>query len=164
MRQGSYQEFINLLEEIANRHPDIKFFHELEEKEVVEGKLRKKVKYPAMMVEYPDLGFADNKGNTDKLSLTGFAILENVPEGNDVRKREVLARTEGIMLDVISYLREERKKARFHVDTNEFKANKVGPEFSDNLYGWRLELRHRSWVDLHFRPAEWNDYDPEKFK
>lgn len=164
MRQGTYAEYISLLEEIANRHPGIKFFHELEEKEIVEGALRKKAKYPAMMVEYPDLGFGDNKANVDKLSLAGFAILENVPEGNDNKKREVLNRTELIMLDIISYLREERKKGRFHLDTNELKANKVGPEFSDNLYGWRLEFRHRSWVDLKFYADQWNAYDPEKFK
>lgn len=164
MRQGSYKTFVDYLEEIANRHPQIMAYHDLEEAELIADKLRTSVTYPILLVEYPDMGFADNKVNLDRIYTTGVACLINVPRGDNDRQKEVLATTEAILLDILSYIRNDRRQAKLWIETNDVQMAKVGPKFTDNCYGWRMELRFRSWADLEFKAAEWQDYNPNKWQ
>lgn len=163
MRQGAFQQYITYFEEIANRHPEIMLFHPIEEDELVAGKLRVSGAYPAMIVEYPDMPMADNSTNTDSVLLTGITILKSVPKGYPEQTKQALIDTERILLDVISFMREDRKRGKIHLNTNDIKLDKVGPVFSDYCYGWRMEFKYRQWVDLTYKAEEWNAYDPNKF-
>jgi hypothetical protein len=168
MRNSTYQQHNTLFERIANRHPDIRFFHELEEGEILSGKFRTAIKFPAMILEYPDLGFNDNRTNVNQDFLPfGLAILMHVSKskmGDEAFLKDLLTVTQRIALDSISYLRNVRRTdGTFFLETNNIRLNKVGPVF-DNCYGWRVELRYQMWVDLNYYEDEWNDYDPDKFK
>lgn len=155
MREGIYTQQVNYFEAIATAHPEIQFFHELDEQEILSGKFRRQMKYPALILEDPDIGFADNRVNVDQLATTGISVIANVKPGDEARMREVKRQTESIILDIISQMREDRKKAIIHLETNDLQIHKVGPAFSDNCYGWRLEFRFRKWVDLNYREEEW---------
>lgn len=155
MREGIYTKLVDYFEAIATRHPEINFFHELDEQEILSGKFRRQVKYPMLVLEDPDCGFADNRVNVDGLGNSGMAVIANVKPGDEARLREVKRLTERIILDIISQMRKDRKEGLIHLDTNELQYNKVGPSFSDNCYGWRLEFRMRNWVDLNYREEDW---------
>lgn len=163
MREGAFQQYITYFEEIANRHPDILLFHAIEEDELVKGALQVKGKYPAMIVEYPDLPLADNSTNTDFMLITGITILQDVRKGYPEETKQALIDTEKILLDVISFMRNDRRQGKLHVNTNDIKLDKVGPVFSDYCFGWRMEFKYRQWVDLTYKADEWNEYDPNKF-
>jgi hypothetical protein len=163
MRQGAFEQYINYFEEIANRHPLIQYFLPIDEDDLVSGNLRVNGKYPAMIVEYPDLPLADNSTNTDTMLITGITILESVQRGEPGQAKQALINTEKILLDVVSQMREDRKRGKFHINTNDIKLDKVGPIFSDYCYGWRMEFKYRQWVDLSYKAEQWNEYDPNKF-
>jgi hypothetical protein len=164
MRQGSYTQYRQLFDEIANRHPQIMGFHTLDEGEIISGTLRSQISYPALLLEYPDIPFTDNKVNTQTAPVGGVSILMNVPKGDELALQEALDTCEGILLDVVSFLRQKSREGRsWHIDTNQLSLAKIGPHFADNCYGWRLEIRSTHWIDLSFKPAEWNAYDETKF-
>lgn len=155
MREGIYTQLVSYFEAIAAKHPQINYFHELDEQEIIAGKLRRQIQYPALIMEDPDIGFSDNRTNVDQLATSGFAVVGNVKPGDEARMKEVKRLTESIILDIISQMREDRRKAIIHLETNDLQIHKVGPAFSDNCYGWRLEFRFRKWVDLDYREEEW---------
>lgn len=176
MRDSSYASYNDLFEEIANRHPEIAWFHEIDEAEIIAGDFRSRMKYPLFVLEYPSFGFNDNRTNVDHDIPAAFLILKNISKtnmGNRSFLKQVMSDTNRMTLDVISYLREVRRtgerlgvrdpKHHIWMETNNVKKDKVGPWGSDNCYGWRVELRYRQWVDLNFYPDEWNDYNPDKW-
>ncbi|NJO90764.1 MAG: hypothetical protein HC831_18720 [Chloroflexia bacterium] len=167
MRASTYQQYNEIFEEMANRHPSIQFFHEIDEDEIISGQFRSKIRFPAFILEYPALGFNDNRTNVNQVFPAAFAVLKQLTGkqlGHAPSIRAIMNETNIIMLDLISYLREKRRTdGNFYLETNLVKLDKVGPVF-DACYGWRCELTFQSWVDLNFKPEEWTVYNPEKWK
>jgi len=166
MRASTYQQYNELFEEIANRHPEIAWFHEIDEDEIIAGQFRSKIKFPAFVLEYPSLSFADNRTNVNQVFPSAFAILKQVT-GKYINHaptiKQHLIDTNIIALDAISFLREKRRTdGVLFLETNQVKLDKVGPVF-DSCYGWRCELSWQSWVDINFNSEEWNEYDPNKW-
>lgn len=149
-----YAYFISYFSQLAEEHCEIAMCYELDEEEILSG-LRSKIKYPCLMLEVPDFGLYDNKVNTDSVVPSGITILSPVKPGNPDKRKELLISHERIMLDIVSRLREDDRRARWHVDTNQLRYNKVGPVFSDHCYGWRLEVRYQRWVDLTVKAERW---------
>lgn len=156
-----FQQYISYFEDIANRHPGINWFYELDEEEILQG-LRNDVKYPCMFLEIPEIGFADNGSNTDSITPVGLVVLSACPPQDQQAKRDILVSHEAIIFDVIRQMREDDRTGRLHLNTSQITYAKVGPHF-DNCYGWRLDARLHNWADLHYKEENFVAYDPNKF-
>lgn len=163
MRESPFEQFSTYFEDVANRHPEIKWFYEIDEDEIIGG-LRSKVKYPCMMLEFPEPSGFDNSTNTDVKLPSGLAILSPCKQGDFAKRREILISHEKMILDVVSQMKQDRILGNFFLDVNQLKWSKVGPMFTDNLYGWRLDFQIQRWLDLNFYEDQWNEYNPDKFK
>ena len=163
MRESPFQQYSTYFEEIANRHPAIKSFYEIDEDEIISG-IRGKVKYPCFFLEFPEPGGFDNSTNIDVRQPSGLAILSPVKAGDFAKRREVLVSHEIILLDVVSRMRKDRIEGNIWFDMNQTRWSKVGPMFVDNLYGWRLDFTVQRWLDINYYEEQWENYNEDKFK
>lgn len=156
-----YQKYISYFEDIANRHPAINWFYELDEEEILQG-LRNDVQYPCMFLEIPEISFADNGSNTDSITPVGLVVLSACAPGDQAEKRDTLISHEAIIFDIIRQMREDDRTGQLHLNTNQVTYAKVGPHF-ENCYGWRLDARLQLWADLHYKEENYVAYNPNKF-
>jgi hypothetical protein len=155
MRESAFEKYVTYWENIAKSHPLIKSFYYLDEDELITGKLRSKIQYPCLFLEYFEPRVFDNSVNTTLDIPSGVGILSPVRQGDEEKLKEVLISHERIILDIISKMREDRRKGLLYMNSNNLTWSKVGKVFSDNCYGWRLDFKYTPWVDLSFNESDW---------
>jgi len=162
MRASPFEQYSSYFENIANRHKKIKSFYEIDEDEIISG-LRSKVQYPCLFLEFPEPTAFDNSTNTDVKQPSGLAVLSPCKPGDFKKRREILVENEKIILDIVSQMRKDRIEGNnLWFDLNQTRWSKVGPMFTDNLYGWRLDFNIQRWLDIEYYESDWNEEENEE--
>lgn len=147
---------------VANAHVDIKSFYRFDFSEIENGLTSPIAEFPVLMLEAPSAELYSETlmvSNFNKRNVS-FLVLDHAGERTDFdRQSEVLAITEGIALDIVSYFikcyKENGHWLQGKFDINTVRIEKVGPIF-DNMYGWNVLYEIRSQEKMCFVPEKWN--------
>lgn len=160
-RDINFQTIENFHKLIATAHVDIKGFYRFDISEI-DGQFRSGVERPALLLEAPS---SQLKSQTKMITNfnernISFLIVDHAGVPDDyVKKSQVLADTEGIALDVQTYLVKCAKDIDHWLygkfDINSVRIEKVGPIF-DNYYGWNVLYDITSHESMCFVHEKWN--------
>ena len=134
--------------------------------EEIMGGLRHQISFPAMAVESPD---GDGEHSVEQNSVIGrmfaFTVYMNPEQGNFQEQNTMLDLCERIGKKVISRMRYDAR-IEDHLLYNRFKVSsvkwiKVGPVFTEKLYGYRFTGIIEGSEALLVDPADWADIEPK---
>ncbi len=126
----------------------------------------KNIKYPALCLELPAMGLNDGLSDNIRLISNGAVlILSHAKQGDNVAIAKVMIDTEVIVLQLVSKILNDRKRANEtgrsspeknmkHLDLNKVRWVDVGPVF-DSLYGWRLEFEFNGPIPTELDESKW---------
>ena len=170
MPRISFLNIINYLEELATNHVDIKGSFRWNVSEV-SGALRSGIELPVMLIDAVETQTKADSTKAIHINTTAFTILgkPNTRTGNLDKyeaQNEILDYCQQICFDIeqriISDANIPRKDSVKNwlyglVDKNSFHHFKLGPIFSDGLYGYRCEVSLKNQVCTEPNPDKWND-------
>lgn len=172
MPRVSLLTVVNYLEALADKNTDIKDKYRWNVSEVT-GKLRKGVDLPVMLIDAVETQTSGDKTKTNHTNATAFTILgkPNTKTGNldeyDAQN-EVLDFCHQISLETETRILHDASLPKINgvknwlygmVDKNSFHHFKVGPLFSDGLYGYRCEVALKNQVCTTPDVSKWDDLD-----
>ena len=156
-----YFENINLQ---LKDFPENSFFRmDLEE---IMGAIRDGINFPAMAVESPD---GDGENSVEQNSVIGrmfgFTVYMNPEPGNFQEQNAMLDLCERIGKKILARMRQDARIPD-HLLYNKFKVSstkwiKIGPLFTEKLYGYRFTGIIEGNEPLVVDPADWNDIEPK---
>lgn len=173
MPKISFLNIVNYLEELAINHVDIKDSYRWNISEV-SGALRKGINLPVKLIDAVETQTKGDKTKTIHNNTTAFTILgkPNTLTGNLDQydaQNEVLEFCQQICFDIETRILNDAEKVKDSngnknwlyglVDKGSFHHFKVGPLFSDGLYGYRCELALKNQVSTCVDKSKWNDLD-----
>lgn len=146
---------------IANAHVDIKDFYRFNLSELENGITKTNAQFPMLMFEAPSSELYSETlmvSNFIKRNIS-FLIVDHAGERDDYdRQSQVLSETEGIALDIVSYLVKCYKTPGHWLagkfDVNTVRVEKVGPLF-DNMYGWNVLYDVTAQEKMCYVPEKW---------
>ena len=167
----SFLTITEFLENLALLHVDVKGSYRWNVSEV-SGKLRKGIQLPVTLIDAVETQTSGDKSKTIHANSTAFTTLgkPNTRTGNldDYQaQNEVLLHCQQINFDFETRILKEAENPKDAngnknwlyglVDKNSFHHFKVGPLFSDGLYGYRCELTLKNQVCTEPNVDKWND-------
>ncbi|WP_340074560.1 hypothetical protein [Leptobacterium sp. I13] len=171
MPRVSFLDVINYLEQLVANHVDVKTAYRWNVSEI-SGALRSGIELPVMLIDAVETQTLGDNTKTLHINSTAFTILgkPNTRTGNLDQyeaQNETLDYCQQICFDLeqrILYDSENVKDANGNkswlyglVDKNSFHHFKVGPLFSEGLYGYRCELSLKNQVGMAPDGAKWAD-------
>tara|TARA_B110001452_G_scaffold169692_1_gene141938 strand:+ start:763 stop:1281 length:519 start_codon:yes stop_codon:yes gene_type:complete len=171
MPRISFIKIINYLELLAANHVDIKKAYRWNVSEV-SGKLRSGIKLPIMLIDAVETQTNGDQTKTIHNNTTAVTILgkPNTSTGNLDQyeaQNEVLDFCQQICFDIeqrILYDATQVKDSNGNknwlygmADKNSFHFFKIGPLFSDGLYGYRFELSLSNKISSCVDKTKWKD-------
>lgn len=171
MPRVSLFTILKYLENLAENHVDIKGHYRWNVSEV-SGKLRKGIELPVKLIDSVETQTSGDNTKTLHNNMTAFTILgkPNTKTGNldeYEAQNEVLDFCQQICFDVetrILYDAEQVEDSDGNknwlyglVDKKSFHHFKVGPIFSDGLYGYRCEVTLKNQVCTIPDSTKWDD-------
>ena len=171
MPRISFLNIINYLEQLAINHVDIKKAYRWNVSEV-SGSLRSGIELPVMLIDAVETQTKAYTTKTIHFNTTAFTILgkPNTRTGNLDQyqaQNEVLDFCQQICFDLEARILHNGMQPKATdgsknwlyglVDKNSFHHFKVGPIFSDGLYGYRCELTLKNQVPLCINESKWED-------
>lgn len=170
MPRISFLNIINYLEGLAEKHVDIKAAYRWNVLEF-SGLLRKGVDLPVMLIDAVETQTSGDSKKTIHSNSTAFTVLgkPNTNTGNiDEYEAQniVLDFCQQICFDIEARIIEDSKIPQkdnknnpFYglINKNSFHFFKVGPIFSDGLYGYRCELTLKNKESLCVDKTKWTD-------
>lgn len=172
MPRVSLLTVVNYLEALADAHKDIKGKYRWNVSEVT-GALRKGVELPVKLIDAVETQTSGDKTKTKHTNTTAFTIVgkPNTKTGNldeyDAQN-EVLDFCQQICFDIETRILHDASLPKINgvknwlygmVDKNSFHHFKVGPLFSDGLYGYRCEVSLKNQVCTTPDVSKWDDLD-----
>ena len=130
----------------------------------IQGAFRSGINFPAMSVESPELVLAkSNPSNSVVGHEFAFTIWRKPKTGDFAGQNTDLAECERIGLKIIARMRYDARVPE-HLMYNSFEASsvnaiKVGPLFTENLYGYRFTGAFSNNHPLQINPADWSDLE-----
>ena len=162
---ATFADLVTYFESLASghvllRHTSVdKHFYRFEIDEVLTG-LAKGVKYPALILEAYDFGYADNSGdNVRKIRRGAFMLIDRVPDAKDFNRiHEVWENMEQIADDIIIRMRADRNSGTYPVlrafSLSEAEGTQVS--FSDiGQHGVRVTFNLTSAVNSEIDETKW---------
>jgi hypothetical protein len=118
---------------------------------------RSGIKYPCLWLETPTLHLSekDMTSAPDGRRTCAFVILKNVPSTDYAAQDAGWEYTERIALDVLSRMREDRKKRLFAFKLNDSALEPVATLTVDNEIGWRYEFEIGNPLVLRYDASRW---------
>ena len=171
MPRISFLNIINYLEQLAANHVDIKQSYRWNVSEV-SGALRSGIELPVMLIDAVETQTKGDATKTIHVNTTAFTILgkPNTRTGNLDQyeaQNEVLDFCQQICFDIENRILHDASIPKGAngsknwlyglVDKNSFHHFKIGPIFSDGLYGYRCELTLKNQVSLCPDVNKWSD-------
>ena len=170
MPRISFLNIVNYLEELANNHVAIQTSFRWNVLEA-SGKLRAGIELPVMLIDSIETQTNASNTKTIHINTTAFTILgkPNTRTGNldeYEAQNQTLDYCQQICFDIeqriISDANNPIKNGGNNwlyglLDKNSFHHFKVGPVFSDGLYGYRCEVSLKNQVCTEPNPDKWND-------
>ena len=171
MPRISFLNIVNYLESLAQKHIDIKNSYRWNVSEV-SGALRSGIDLPVMLIDAIETQTKADATKTIHVNTTAFTILgkPNTRTGNLDQydaQNEVLDFCQQICFDIEKRILNDSEQVKDSngaknwlyglVDQNSFHHFKVGPLFSDGLYGYRCEVSLKNIVSKCVDSNKWND-------
>ncbi|WP_421811747.1 hypothetical protein [Flagellimonas sp.] len=156
---------VNYFKGLAENHSDIQGFFRMDLTEIM-GSFRNSAPFPCLVMESHDGDFGEsNVQSTVNTRGFAFTIYTNPDRKDYEDQNEKLSESEVIGLQVISRMKHDAS-VEGHFLFNKFKVSsvkygKVGPVFSEKLYGYRFEGEIMGSEPLVFDTSIWSD-DPTK--
>lgn len=169
----SFNILISYLEELADKHVDIKSHFRWNISEVT-GAMRSGIEYPVMAIDSPEVSTSGDRSSRFHYNSMAFTILakpENI-RGADkyAEQNQVLNEClqicyeleKRIVADSALRARAGEKNWLYNLlDINSFNFQKIGPIYSDGLFGYRCELLIKNSVPKGLDASKWTDISPE---
>lgn len=165
----SFEVLISYLEDLADKHIDIKdkFRWNISE---VSGAMRSGVEYPVMTIDSPEVSTTGDTAKRFHQNSIAFNILAK-PEGQRgadkyAEQNVVLNQCLQICYDLecriiadgsLVKIGGEKNWLYNMIDINSFNFQKIGPIYSDGLFGYRCELLIKNSVPRVVDTSKWND-------
>ena len=130
----------------------------------IQGAFRSGINFPAMSVESPQLDMSKSNVSNSVLGHDfAFTIWKKPKTGDFGGQNTDLGDCERIGLKILARMRYDARVPD-HLIYNSFEARsvsaiKVGPLFTENLYGYRFIGTFSNNKPLIINPADWNDLD-----
>lgn len=128
----------------------------------ITGSFRRGITFPALVVESPE-GDMDNSSLSSSVigRVFAFTVYDKHKKGDFQDQNQKLDNCEKIGLKIIARMRHDARNPD-HLLYNRFKVNtvnfvKVGPVFSEHLYGYRFTGVIEAEESLLVKPEDWND-------
>jgi len=161
MSDINHQVLVEYFGSLADGHKGISGFFRMDLTEIM-GSFRKGFGFPCMVLESHD-GDLGESSRTATSNNRGFAftIYENPKKDNPDDQNAKLSSCEVIGLQVIARMKHDEAQEG-HFLNGKFKVAsvkyaKVGPIFSEKLYGYRFEGEISGSEPLFFDPTLWSD-------
>jgi len=151
---NTLKDFIAYFQQLAEKHVELKSFVHGAAGRIISGS-RSGLEYPLLWLETPTLGLSDKDGTSPYGQRTSaFVVLHNSDVGNYADQDAKWALTEALALDVLSYLRRDKKARTINFDLNG-QLEAVATLTVDNEIGWRYEFALGDFVPLQFDVTRW---------
>lgn len=160
-RPITYKTLKDFHQSLATAHKEINGFYRFDFSEI-NGQFRAGIGLPALLLEAPS---SQLKSKTKMASnfnerAVSFLIIDHAGAiDNYDKKDDVLTDTEGIALDIQSYLVKCAKDSSHWLfgkfDINSVRIEKVGPLF-DNYYGWNVLYSITAQETMCFDAEKWD--------
>ena len=154
-----YFEFLNA----ASVHFQENSFFRMDLQEIFDS-FRSGISFPAMAVESPEGDAEGSDITSSALTRTvAFSIYQLPQAGNAAQQNEMLDECERIGLKILARMRYDARQPG-HLLYNRFKVSsakwmKVGPLFTEQLYGYRFTVEIEGGESLKVDAADWKDID-----
>ncbi len=153
--ENTLTDFIAYFRQLAAQHVAIKTFVHGAAGRIIGGS-RSGLEYPVLWLETPTLGLSDKDGTAPYGQRTSaFVVLHSSESGNYEDQDAKWASTEALALDVLSYLRRDKKARKIAFDLNG-QLEAVATLTVDNEIGWRYEFSLGDFVPLKFDATRWS--------
>ena len=117
---------------------------------------RSDTKYPALWLETPILVLTDKDGTAPSgQRRAALVVVDSIESGNDEAKDIAMARTEGLLLEVLSRLRHDRRELKFTFSLQGSVLEPVAPISAANEVGYRVEIAFDKPVAFCYNPDRW---------
>lgn len=128
----------------------------------IRAAFRSGVPFPAMVLESHEGSFDQSiQNNSINTIFFAFTIYDNPEKENYNQQNEMLTNAEALGLKIIARMRyDAAQPAHFlftNFDVSTVKYNKVGPIFSEKLYGFRFTGEIVNNHSLKINPTDWLD-------
>jgi len=157
----NHLEIVNYFKTLAKNSKHIESFFRMDLREI-KGSFRSKANFPCMVLESHegDLGKSSRSEAVNQRTFA-FTIYENPKREDFEDQNKKLSECETIGLKVIARMRQEGMTPK-HLLYNRFKIEtvtymKVGPVFSEKLYGYRFVGSFDGFESLKVNPDDWCD-------
>lgn len=130
----------------------------------IQGSFRSGINFPAMVVESPEGNTEGSTINASVINRTGaFTVYQNSKQGDFGQQNQLLDQCERIGIKILARMRLDNANPA-HAMHNRFDIPgvtwiKVGPIFTEKLYGYRFMYDLRGTESLIVDPADWSDID-----
>jgi len=166
----SFLKIVNYLESLAEKHVDINDSYRWNISEVT-GAFKKGIELPVMLIDSVETQTKGDKTKTIHDNSIAFTIIgkPNTKTGNlDNYEAQnlVLDFCQGICFDMETLILFDSEQVKDQngnknwlygrVEKNSFHHFKVGPIFSEGLYGYRCELKIKNQLSTIPNPDKWN--------
>lgn len=128
------------------------------------GAFRSGITFPCMTTESPEGDAGDSTLSNSVIGrFWAFTIYQNPERGNAQQLNQMLDECEQIGLKIVSRMRLDARNPE-HLLYNKFKVAsvkwvKVGPVFTENLYGYRFSGEFKDNEALTVKAEDWIDLD-----
>ena len=147
--------FIAYFRQLAAQHVAIKTFVHGAVARIIAGS-RTELEYPVLWLETPTLSLTDKDGTAPYGQRSAaLVVLHSTDSGDYADQDAKWASTEAIALDVLSYLRRDKKARQVAIDLNGIQLEAVATLTVANEIGWRFEFSLGDFVPLPFDPTRW---------
>jgi hypothetical protein len=153
--ENTLSTFIAYFRQLTKEHVEIKSFVHGAAGRIISGS-RSELEYPLLWLETPTLGLTDKDGTSPYGQRTSaFVILHNTDSRDYDDQDAKWASTEALALDVLSYLRRDKKARKINFDFNG-QLEAVATMTVANEIGWRYEFSVGDFVPLPFNATRWS--------
>jgi hypothetical protein len=164
--KASFQEITDFLTDLGNKHVDVNSVYRWNRTEL-SGAMRKAVQKSIMLIDAVEINANSPAENNVHLNQCAFTILGK--EGVSTARidsydaqNEVLNHTQKIAFEIAARIQRESYNADLlwlygNLEKGSFNFFKVGPVFTENLFGYRCEFTIKTMEVYKLDPTKWTD-------
>lgn len=164
--KASFQQITDFLTDLGNKHVDVNSVYRWNRTELA-GAMRKVAQKSIMLIDAVEVNTNSPSGNNVHLNQCAFTIL-----GKDgvstalidsyANQNEVLEHTQKIAFEVAARIQREAHNADIswlysNLEKGSFNFFKVGPIFTENLFGYRCEFTIKTLEVYKLDTTKWTD-------
>jgi len=160
----THKKLIDYMQDLHEKNVNTKSFFRFNISEI-QGSIRSKVNYPCIALESPEGDFqGSGVFNSLENKQFAFSILDKPIQGDYSDEDNKLDSCELIGKQFLARIRNDSRtegSEMFNLfDINDVQYHKVGPIFTDRLFGYRFEIKlSNNKINMQINPDNWTDLD-----